>query len=106
VEPAWKEELATKHGGRSDPLKNRSSRVLGHFELNWPACLALDDRYAVSNCSGNDEIRHFQANKITTAKFTVDSEIEKHEVARVPGEFEPRTNCPNLSWKEWTFLAN
>ncbi len=51
-------------------------------------------------------IRHFQANKITTAKFAVDSKIEQHKVARVPGEFEPRTNCPNLSWQEWTFLTN
>jgi hypothetical protein len=106
VEPAWKEELATKHGGRSDPLDNRSSRVLGHFELNWPASLALDDRHAVSNCSGNDEIAHFQANKITPAKFAVDCKVEQHEVPLIPGEFEPRTNCPDLSWQEWTFLAN
>ena len=106
VEPAWEKELATKHGGRCNPLDNRSSRVLRYFELNWPACLALDDRHAVSNCSGNNEIGHFEANKVATAKLAVDSEVEQHEVALIPGEFEPRTNCPDLPWQEWTFLAN
>jgi hypothetical protein len=66
--------------------------------LNWPACLSLDDRHAVSDGSSHDEIGHFQSNKIAPAKFAVDREVEQHEVTLFPGEFEPRTNCPDLSW--------
>ena len=98
MEPARKKERATAHGWRCDPLKHRSPCILGHLELNWPARLSLDYRHAVSDSSGNDEIGHFQSNKIAPAKFAVDCEVEQHEVALVPSKFEPRTNCPDLSW--------
>ena len=70
-------------------LRNRGSRAFGNLEPNRILSFALQDRCPFFDLPGSHNIDDFHADKITTAKFVVDSHVEQGKVAMVLSQFKP-----------------
>jgi hypothetical protein len=65
------------HEWMADPINQGISRTFGDFKANWSFGFALKDRSALLYSSCSENVRYLQSNKITSAQFAIDSQIEK-----------------------------
>ena len=97
---------AAEHFRCVDPLHNRFSGVLRHFELHGSTGLALDHRDVFTDGTADHEVRDLQADEFAAPQFAVDGEVEEREIAGIAHEFEARANGLNLLRKQWALLAH
>lgn len=88
------------------PLCNRGSRAFGNLEPNRLLSFALQDRCPLFDLPGGHHIDDFHADKITTAKFAVDSHVEQGKVAMVLSQLKPHADRPDMFGFEWSLLAD
>ncbi len=106
VKPAGKHETATSHFRRFDPRGNGVPRVFREFELNGPLGFSLDHRHSFANAIIPHQVGYSQFHQIASAKLAINCHVEQRKIAQVARQFEPRADCPDLFWQQWSFLAD
>lgn len=106
MKSTWKHKLTTDHFRRHHPISHGFARVFSKFELHRALCLALDHRYPFTNALGFDQIGNSEFDQVATAQLAVDCDVEQRDIAQVPCEFEPRTDCPDLFRQQRAFLSD
>jgi hypothetical protein len=69
---------------------------LGDLELDWSACLLLNDRGTVSNPASGAHIVDLQSYKVAAPQLAIDGEIKEGKVALSMFELKPDPNGPNV----------
>jgi hypothetical protein len=96
VQATGKQKLITGELRLCDPGLDGFTRLFGQLKLNRSMCLPLHDDRARCYAAFLRHVTDPQTNQIAAAQFTVDSEIEKREIARSVGQLQADPNCPDL----------
>jgi hypothetical protein len=89
-----------------DPGGYRSARLLGHFELNRPPRLPLDDYDAPLHAAAREQIRNLQPHEVAAAELAIECQVEQHQVANGVRHLQADADAPHLKRLERELRAS